>query len=53
MKNPIKSRDPAAHRKAEGALRQRTIRDKTKLTKSDRVKEKARLKKEVKDDQNR
>jgi hypothetical protein len=50
MKNPIKSRDPAAHRKAEGALRQRTIRDKTKQVKADRVKERARLK-QMKDGQ--
>lgn len=43
-------RDPAAHLRSQGALRQRTIRDRKKSLKSDRAAEKARLKKDSDND---
>lgn len=45
-RKPPKPRDPAAHLRSQGALRQRTVRDRTKQAKSDRAKKKAQLKKE-------
>lgn len=45
-----KPRDPAAHLRSQGALRQRAIRNKRKAVKSDRSKSKVNLRKETKDD---
>lgn len=53
MKKPPKlpkPRDPAAHLRSQGALRQRVIRNKKKQVKLDRVNEKARIKKEQDDE---
>lgn len=53
MKKPTKpkSRDPASHLKALGALRQRAIPDKTKELKADRSKQKVNLAKGRDDDE--
>ena len=49
-KSQERPRDPASHLKAEGGMRTRVVRDRKKLQKSDRAAEKARIKKEIKDD---
>ena len=50
MTKTPKPRDPSSHLRSQGALRQRTVRDRTKETKADRAKAKAKLKKNAKDD---
>jgi hypothetical protein len=47
MKRSPKPRDPSAHLRSMGALRQRTIRDKRKGVKSDRAASKAALRKQA------
>lgn len=40
-------RDPAAHARSRGELRQRVVRDRKKHSKGERAREKVKLKKEI------
>lgn len=46
MADTPKPRDPAAHARSRGELRQRVVRDRKKHSKGDRAREKAKMKKE-------